>query len=59
MYIARFKNLFTYSEEGIDYYSENMAHRIPPPVFGGNKTYERWKEEISAWELVSKVDKKR
>ena len=35
-----------------------MAHKIPPPVFGGNKTYERWKEEISAWELVSKVDKK-
>ena len=34
------------------------THRIPPPVFGGNKTYKRWKEEISAWELVSKVDKK-
>ena len=35
-----------------------MAHRIPPPVFGGSKSYDRWKEEISAWELVSKVEKK-
>ena len=35
-----------------------MAHKIPPPVFGGSKPYERWKEELSAWEIVSKVEKK-
>ena len=52
------KNQFSYSEEEIDYFSENMAHRISPPVFGGSKSYDRWKEEISAWELVSKVEKK-
>ena len=35
-----------------------MAHKIPPPVFGGSKPYERRKEELSAWEIVSKVEKK-
>ena len=54
-----FRNLFTFNEaEDIDYTSVNMAQRIPPPVFGGNKAYERWKEEMSAWKIVSKVDKK-
>ena len=35
-----------------------MSNKIPPPVFGGDKTYERWKGEISAWDLVSTVEKK-
>ena len=36
-----------------------MSQRIPPPVFGGEKSYERWKEEICAWQLVCKVIKKK
>ena len=36
-----------------------MAQRIvPPPVFGSDKNYERWKQEIAAWEIVCKIDKK-
>ena len=36
-----------------------MAQRIvPPPVFGGDKTYDRWKGEIAAWEIVCKIEKK-
>ena len=33
--------------------------RINTPAFGGEKTYERWKEEIAAWELICGVDKKK
>ena len=29
-----------------------------PPKFGGGKTYERWKQEIEGWKLVTKVEKK-
>ena len=28
------------------------------PKFGGGKTYERWKQEIEGWKLVTKVEKK-
>ena len=29
--------------------------RISTPAFGGEKSYERWKEEIAAWELICNV----
>ncbi|KAK4314174.1 hypothetical protein Pmani_014507 [Petrolisthes manimaculis] len=30
-----------------------------PPVFGGDKGYERWKTELEAWQLVTNVEKKK
>lgn len=29
------------------------------PTFGGNKSYDRWKQELEAWKLVTSVEKKK
>lgn len=33
--------------------------RARVPVFGGDKSYDRWKQELKAWQLVSCVGKKK
>ena len=36
----------------------DSSKAVNPPKFGGDKTYERWKVELDAWKLVTKVEKK-
>ena len=36
----------------------NTSKGNQPPLFGGDKTYDRWKIEIEGWRLVTKVEKK-
>ena len=36
-----------------------MAMRINPPVFSKDKSYERYKQELQAWNTVTDVDKKK
>ena len=31
----------------------NTSKGNQPPVFGGDKTYDRWKIEIEGWQLVT------
>lgn len=33
--------------------------KCAPPVFGGEKSYVRWRTELEAWLLVTNVDKKK
>ena len=33
--------------------------RVLIPIFGGDKSYDRWKEETKAWQLTTSVEKKK
>ena len=33
--------------------------RAPVPRFGGDKSYDRWKQELKAWQLVTNIEKKK
>lgn len=33
--------------------------KCPPPVFDGDKSYERWRTELEAWQLVTTTEKKK
>ena len=36
-----------------------QAMKGAPPAFGGDKSYERWKTELEAWQLVTATEKKK
>lgn len=44
---------------GHQYYSSDTGVKCAPPVFGGEKSYARWRTELEAWLLVTNVDKKK
>ena len=37
--------------------SQHASGRVSVPIFGGDKSYDRWKEEIKAWQLTTPTDK--
>ena len=37
----------------------NNSGRVLIPIFGGDKSYDRWKEETKAWQLTTSVEKKK
>ena len=40
-------------------YSSDCGGWAQVPVFGGDKSYEQWKEELKAWQLVTNIEKKK
>ncbi|XP_050732766.1 uncharacterized protein LOC127006649 isoform X7 [Eriocheir sinensis] len=49
----------TTQHRGHQYYSGDTGVKCAPPVFGGEKSYVRWRTELEAWLLVTNVDKKK
>ena len=37
----------------------DCGERARLPIFGGDKSYERWKQELKAWQLATKLEKKK
>ena len=37
----------------------SAAGRLNVPIFGGDKSYIRWLEEIKAWKLTTTLEKKK
>lgn len=38
---------------------DGSGGRARIPTFGGDKSYDRWKQELEAWQLVTRVEKKK